>query len=111
MGKWRAFAQFGEGKGSDGIEAVKNESGLGLASPEQAAALQESVTRVVRNPRYPEATRQRLADLWATVQSMVSYAEDPRGSLDTYRVKARELSDDFERQFHPLRLLVGSPFE
>jgi len=42
---------------------------------------------------------------------MVSYAEDPRGSLDTYRVKARELSDDFERQFHPLRLLVGSPFE
>ncbi len=22
MGKWRAFAQFGEGKGSDGVEAV-----------------------------------------------------------------------------------------
>ena len=99
------------GKAVDGIEAVARKTGLRLTSQEETADLQGSVTRIARNPRYTEATRQRLADLWATVQSMVSYAEDPRGSLNSYSVKARELFDDFDRQFQPLRMLASSPFE
>lgn len=99
------------GKPDDGIEAVQREAGPHVTSQEQTEVLQESVTQIVRNARYPEATRQRLADLWATVQSMVSYAEQPRGNLSSYKEKVRELDDDFDRQFQPLRLIVGSPFE
>jgi hypothetical protein len=82
-----------------------------VTSQEQTEDLQEAVTRIVRNDRYPEATRQRLADLWATVQSMVSYAEEPRGNFSSYREKVRQLDDDFDRQCEPLRLIVGWPFE
>jgi S1-C subfamily serine protease len=99
------------GKPNDGIETVQREVGPYVTSQEQTKDLQEAVTRIVRNDRYPEATRQRLADLWATVQSMVSYAEEPRGNFSSYREKVRQLDDDFDRQFEPLRLIVGSPFE
>jgi len=99
------------GKPKDGIDAVQREAGPRVLSQEHTEALQESVTRIVRNVRYSEATRHRLADLWATVQSMVSYAEYPRGEFSSYTEKVRQLDDDFDRQFEPLRLIVGFPFE
>jgi len=99
------------GTADDGVETVRQRSGLNISSQEQTRAMQAAVTRIVRNSRYPEQTRQQLADLWATVQSIVSYAQEPRGSVKTYREKALELQDEFSRQFQRLRVLVGSPFD
>ena len=99
------------GTANDGVRAVSRESGLEVMSRDEAARLRAAVASIAKNPRYPEATRQRMADFWATVQAMVSYAEDPRGNADSYKKKSLELADDFDRELVPLEVLVGSPWD
>jgi len=96
---------------SEGIAAVHREKGSRITTAERTEQMQVHVTRIARSRQYPEATRQRLADLWATVQAVVDYAEKPRGTFDSYKQKIGELSDDLKRQIQPLRVLVGSSFD
>lgn len=96
---------------STGVDAVHLEKGPRITTTELTEQMQAHVSRIARSSQHSEATRQRLADLWATVQAVVDYAENPRGTLPTYKQNMGELSDALSRQIQPLRVLVGSSFE
>jgi serine protease Do len=51
--------------------------------------------------------RDKLADLWANQLELKNYVDNPRGNLDSFRAKYRDLSDTHRRLCDALSALLG----
>jgi S1-C subfamily serine protease len=65
------------------------------------------MTKIGADSRVPADTRNNLVELWTTYQEMKDYVENPRGTLDSYEAKSRELTDRYNRVYEALRLGLG----
>jgi S1-C subfamily serine protease len=99
------------GRSADsGLEAVRTtvtEKLNGLDSWLVDSDLTREASRISGDINLPERTREQFSDLWTNYKEMKSNVENPRGTVETFRSKLLQLSDQHERLMHALDLQLG----
>jgi len=71
------------------------------------ADLSRESTNVSSDSNIPDRIRGKFVDLWTNYKEMKSNVENPRGTLETFRTKFLQLSDQHDRLMHALNLHLG----
>lgn len=102
-----------EGKSADsGLDTAQKEFGvvmqrLKVDSEMVDSKLTKEASSISTDEYLPERIRDQFAALWTNYKEIRSNVENPRGTVETFRLKKLQLTDTHERLMHSLNLHLG----
>jgi hypothetical protein len=95
------------GTPGEGLRAVRKEMEGRIKFTDRlyADALEKNVNLVIVDPYLRPEDRTRITELWKCCGEMKAMLDDPRGTLDSYRIK----KDQLKRRYQKLTAITGPP--